>query len=239
MGYAIEPGDVLTRTGLVNVFGVGFNVLPTFISEPYNHSGVALNAFDVHHVESNGYETIAISNFFNCKNAGGGAIIRFVGPLANKIRPRVAEVAYRKRYPKLPGNPFSSSDNSNTVNCNEFVYSLFQIAIAELLSETHDKDPGTFAILAAAYSHKALIKSRQIRMKSPFGGNSIGGTFEFAGRTQAQHPDVKMQFEGKTNCALDAWLFCAVSEVVLETYTPNSFIESQYFTVVDRIGCTK
>jgi hypothetical protein len=240
VSIAIEPGDVLARTGLVNIFGKGFNVLSTFISEPYNHSGVAISAFQVHHVESHGYETILVKNFFECKNAGAGAVIRFVGPLAYRIRSRVADVASKGRYKRIPGNPFSTSLNANTVNCNEFVYSLFQIAIKELLEETHVNEPGVFLMLSEAYSKKSLIQSKQIRMKLPGKfGSFIAGGAEIVGHTQASHPDVKVQFEGNVNCVPKIPVLCLATEIVLDTYTPDSFIHSPYFKVVERRGCLR
>ncbi|MEZ4752114.1 MAG: hypothetical protein R3B54_16210 [Bdellovibrionota bacterium] len=48
-----------------------------------------------------------------------------------------------RRYPKRPGNPFSSATSWTTVNCNEFIYSLFLIAVQLLAEEDNNQGVST------------------------------------------------------------------------------------------------
>lgn len=217
-------------------------MLNEIIGEPYNHAGVALNENQVHHVESNGYETVPIINFFNCKNAKEGAVIRFVGPVADKIRKRVAKIVRNGRYSKkVLGNPFSTSRNRITVNCNEFILGLYKQAILELMEETNTKDPQTYRSLIGAYDKKRLIYPRMIKKTLPGAGAMRAVNLgESLARTQANHPEVKIDFEGKVHCDIPVTkMLCLQSTMSLSAYTPNSFISSPFFILIEERKCNE
>jgi hypothetical protein len=240
---AISPGDVLVRDGVVPVgygrFTARIGALSVIIGENYNHAGVAISGFEVHHVESNGYEDVPITRFFDCKNAKSGAVIRFAGPEDLRIRKRVGDIAQHRRYKLIPGNPFSTAFNSDTVNCNEFVYSLYKLAIAELTAEAKPTNPRLYSTLTNFYSNRALIKPRTIEFTFPSGGASIASSvLEKVGATQANNPNVQIKFEGQTFCGKSYFdLICAYSKATLTTYTPDSFLRSPFFQVVGKRKC--
>jgi hypothetical protein len=131
----IQPGDIVVRAGLImGTSKIGLSVL---INEPYNHGGIALDENTVHHVESNGYEDISMTQFF--ADGSGGAVLRFKGLNEIDIRKKVAEIAASRRYVKRIGNPFSTAvDNyvakkDDTVNCMEFIHNVFLQAIREVI----------------------------------------------------------------------------------------------------------
>lgn len=256
----IQPGDVVVRAGTFS----GKNPLVQIIGEQYNHGGVALDDTSVHHVESNGYETVTAKSFFDPANAAGGAVLRFQGPFADEIRARVVDIAKSQRYVKIPGNPFSSAENLNTVNCNEFVHELHRQAIAELMADAQVKDPQMFQQLLAEYGDpaqagkaKRLVEPKTVEFKT--GGLTTGpavaigeGLGGYGVTKEAkERGEVKVEFEGKLemrNLHPDEWAKSwnpfkvqAYSEgfytvAVLRTLTPDSFVNSKYFTLVRKVS---
>jgi hypothetical protein len=243
----------------VGASGYNYNVLPKFINEPYNHAGLALNPKEIHHVESHGYETVSVESFFSGDNAAEGAIIRFIGPHSALIRERTARIARERTYKKIPGNPFSTSDDLSTVNCNEFIHELYRKAIAELLAETRTQKTRVFAELTRAYTSPAaadqvanLIKARDVEftMYDLYAAPAVAKAAEVVGKTQVNNPDVKVQFEGRIErrylgppenatswnpLVSEHYWDSAYTVAVLHTYTPNSFINSPFFSLVSKV----
>lgn len=256
MAIPIQHGDIAARAGVVGASGYNYTFLTKIIKESYNHAGLAISPSEIHHVESNGYENVNVNTFFSPANATTGAVIRFVGPAAARIRIKVSAIAKDRSYKKIPGNPFSTAKNLTTVNCNEFVHELFRKAIADLLKETRTTDTATFATLTKAYTNSAgnvkdLITARKIEFT--LGSLATGpavAALEAGAKTQANHPDVKIKYEGKIemrNLYPESWGkswnpfkssayqdgFYSVA--VLDSYTPNSFISSPLFSLVHRV----
>jgi hypothetical protein len=143
----IQPGDIAVRSGLI--CGCGPNSaneklteaagLSAIIHEPYNHSGMCLAANTVHHVESNGYENVPITKFF--RDSVGGAIIRYEGPAAEKVRAKVVGIVKSSRNPKVIGNPFSTAVDTevakatDTVSCQEYIHNLYWQAVQEVIDD--------------------------------------------------------------------------------------------------------
>ena len=255
----IQPGDVVVRSGTFS----GKNPLVTIIGEQYNHGGIALDSQHIHHVESNGYETVTKQSFFDPLNAAGGAVIRFQGPYAPIIQRRAAEIAQSRRYKRIPGNPFSTSDDLRTVNCNEFTHELFRQAIAELMAEAQHGDLPMFQQLLADYGDpkhaglvKELISAKTVEFKT--GGWTTGPAVRIAeaagtrsvSKEVRERGEVLVAFEGNLemrNLYPAEWAhswnpikihlysegFYAVA--VIRTYTPESFINSKYFQLVRRV----
>jgi hypothetical protein len=258
---AIQPGDVLVRAGTFS----GKNPLVQIIGEPYNHGGVAIDSSNVHHVESKGYETVSVKTFFAPENASSGAQIRFQGPFAERIRPRVAEIAKNGRYKKIPGNPFSTAENLKTVNCNEFTHELHRQAIAETMSAAQTDDKPTFEKMAKEYSQgnpaqvKDLIAAKDVEF-SPgtdvLGTAAAVGVAELAGRqsldkSAVSRGEVRVEFEGKIEqrnyypadwgrswnpFKLSAYKDGFYAVAVLRAYTPDSFVNSKYFSLVRKFS---
>ncbi|MBN1851953.1 MAG: hypothetical protein JW829_04485 [Pirellulales bacterium] len=231
MKINVQSGDVVVRAGLV----MGKSILSMVINETYNHAGLALDARQVHHIEANGYETISLTDFFSPNNANGGAVFRFIGPEALIICAEVVQLARCGDYLRIPGNPFSTANDLRTVSCNEFVHELFRQAIGRLISKT--EDIFLFFKLVEAYTDSAgdvknLIKPREIQFAGPGGITYVA---ESLGRMEADHTDVKIKFEGKLELRCDAWEMGCVEIGILDSYTPNSFLQSQLFKLVDRI----
>lgn len=242
MASKIIAGDILVRNGVVGFSGARVSILNEMIGEPYNHAGVALSDTEVHHIESNGYETIPIIQFYACKSANEGAVIRFVGPLSDRIRSRVVNIVRKRRYPKkILGNPFSTSRNRITVNCNEFILGLYKQAILELMEEYIINDQTSFRALVAAYDKKRLIQPRLIKKTLPgVGARRAVSVGESLARTQANHPEVTIDFEGDVGCDISiAKMLCLSSTISLSTYTPNSFISSPFFLLVEERTCNE
>src|SRR5690349_7544820 len=94
----IRPGDICVRSGLI--CGCGPNAvkkaltraagLSAIIHQPYNHSGLALDATTVHHVEANGYENLMAAEFYG--DAIGGSVLRYDGPAADQVRQQVVDI---------------------------------------------------------------------------------------------------------------------------------------------------
>ncbi len=255
----VQPGDVVVRSGTFS----GKNPLVMIIGEPYNHGGIAINGQQIHHVESNGYETVPKQIFFDPSNASGGAVIRFQGTHASLIRGRVVDIVKSQRYKRITGNPFSTADDLRTVNCNEFTHEVFRQAIAELMAIAQANDPQMFQALLAEYGDpahagqaKQLIAPKTVEFDT--GGmttRTAVNIAELAGsisvnKDAAARGEVKIEFEGNIqtrNLYPVEWMtswnpfkahmysegFYTVA--VLRTYTPDSFINSKYFQIVRRV----
>jgi uncharacterized protein DUF4157 len=256
----IEPADVLVRAGTFS----GKNPLVTIIGEQYNHGGVALSGDKVHHVESNGYETVSVKSFFAPENSSGGAVLRFKGKFKNEIAAKVVDIASSGRYVKIPGNPFSAAENLTTVNCNEFVHELYRQAIAEEMTVSQSNSPDKFSQLLAEYGDpsqagkaKPLIRHKDVEFQT--GGLTTGPAIaaaEAAGsmgvsKEAKEKGEVKVKFEGKIEMRnlypaewatswnpfkVDAYSKGFYTVAVLRTFTPDSFINSQYFGLVKRVS---
>ena len=216
---SVVVGDVVARAGTFS----GKNPLTQIIHEDYNHSGVALDASSVHHVESKGYETVSLATFLAPENASGGAVMRFQGPFADRITARVADIAKQGRYKKIPGNPFSTAEDLKTVNCNEFTHELYRQAIAETISNAKTDDPSGAQQMVAEYTPLGkpaevsdLIAPKNLEIST---GMDVVGTKAFVGAAQtagsqsldkgaAARKEVRVEFEGKIerrNLYPDEW----------------------------------
>ncbi len=262
---SIQAGDVVVRNGTI----LGKSPLTKIIDEKYNHGGVAIDSSHIHHVEGKGYETVSVETFFAPENANGGAVIRFQGPFAERIRERVASIASAGRYKKIPGNPFSSAENLKTVNCNEFTHELFRQAIAEVMADAQKSDQAAFLQMAAEYTPlasqgkvKKLIAPKTVELApgtDVIGTGAIVGIAEMVGNASIddkakKRGEVDVEFEGeiqRRNIYPKEWAeswnpfkssaywdgFYAVA--VLKTYTPDSFVNSRYFTLVQTLQGAK
>jgi hypothetical protein len=259
----IQPGDVIVRAGTFS----GKNPLVQIIGEQYNHGGVALDSSTIHHVESNGYETVSKKTFFDPANAAKGAVIRFVGPFSAEIRARVVEIAKAQRYKKIPGNPFSTAEDLKTVNCNEFVHELFRQAITELTAEAQETNPQVFQKLLEEYGDPAhaekaknLMAPKNIEFTASYGDQLSTGlavrAAEVAGgagvsKEAKARGEVKVSFEGRLETRnlypkeyakswnpfkLQLYSEGFYTTAVIRTYTPDSFINSSYFSLVREVA---
>jgi hypothetical protein len=256
----IQAGDVVVRAGTFS----GKNPLVNIIGEEYNHGGIAIDSKLIHHVESKGYETTSVDVFLAPENANGGAVIRFHGPFDTEIKIKAVDIAKSQRYVKIPGNPFSTSEDLKTVNCNEFIHGLFRQAIAEIMVEAQSNDHNKFQQMLTEYGDpmhaqaiKNLISSRTVEFTT--GGLTTGpavAAAEAAASTSVSEEakkrgEVHIRFEGRIERRnlypaewatslnpLKAYLYYNrgfYTVAVIQTYTPDSFVNSKYFSLMNRI----
>jgi hypothetical protein len=153
----IQPGDIAVRSGLICGCGPTSTNgklteaagLSAIIHEPYNHSGMCIDSTTIHHVEANGYENVPITKFFG--DSIGGAIIRYEGPAAKKVRAKVVDIVKSGRNPKVIGNPFSTAVDSevakatDTVSCQEYIHNLYRQAVQEVIDDAIAADDDNLA----------------------------------------------------------------------------------------------
>jgi len=127
-----RPGDI--------VFRLGSRPLAERIHEPVTHGGIYLGDGLIHDVVGFGNRTVPLIDFYNeAADAAVVRIIRFTGPLADIILPRLIR-NIRARYFDLPSDPvpwnlFSSGTDYRTATCLEYSHAQFLHAIHQIRHE--------------------------------------------------------------------------------------------------------
>jgi hypothetical protein len=106
--------------------------------------------------------------------------------------------------------PFSTSENLNTLNCNEFILELYRQAIAEFMTESQSKDPKKFAELLNEYGDpehagqvRKLISSKTVEYTTGTLGTGLAvKAAELAGergvtKEAKKKGEARTEFEGK------------------------------------------
>ncbi len=127
-----QPGDI--------VFRLGSQALASYIQEPVTHGGIYLGNGLIHDMVGFGNRTVPLVEFFaETADASVVRIVRFTGPLANIIVPRVVRNIQARDFDlptdPVPWNLFSSARDYRTANCLEYSHAQFLYAIRQMSQE--------------------------------------------------------------------------------------------------------
>ncbi|MGD8624883.1 MAG: DUF4157 domain-containing protein [Anaerolineae bacterium] len=131
--FGFQPGDI--------VFRLGSRQLASRIGDPVTHGGIYLGNGIIHDMVGFGNRDVRVSDFYaEAEDPSVVKVIRFTGPLADIIVPRVIE-NIRARDLDLPTDPvpwnlFSSANDYRTATCLEYSHAQFLYAIREISQET-------------------------------------------------------------------------------------------------------
>jgi hypothetical protein len=130
--YGFQPGDI--------VFRFGAKRLAEQIKEPVTHGGVYLGGGLIHDMVAFGNRDVKVSDFYaEAEDPSVVKVIRFTGPLAGIIIPRVVgNLATRDvQLPTdpVPWNLFSSALDYRTATCLEYSHAQFLYAILQISRE--------------------------------------------------------------------------------------------------------
>jgi hypothetical protein len=153
------------------------------------------------------------------------------------------------------------------VNCDEFVHELYRQAIVELMAAKQLSHPEEFQQMLAEYGDpeqanqvKNLVEPSAIESEGPGVGSLLAiEALELIGQHSlteraAERGEMKSEFEGEVktwNLYPEEWATSLdaterelydhgwYSSAVIRSFTPGSFMNSRYFTLVSRVKSGK
>jgi hypothetical protein len=236
-----QPGDI--------VFRMGSRELASRIGEPVTHGGIYLGDGLVHDMVGFGNRNVRLVDFYNeAADQNVVRIVRFTGPLANIIVPRVVSNIRARRFDlptdPVPWNLFSSATDYRTATCLEYSHAQFLFAIRQIHNESF-WSPEVLAELDRTYFRGAatpapLIQPRQLMVEGAMGiAVNERRLLISAADYLAEDVDPNVfqnRWEGRETLRNvgTAWAPTFWQQQILESFTYRSFVDArQFFTPVD------
>ena len=233
------------------VFRLGSQQLAERIGEPVTHGGIYLGGGLIHDMVGFGNRDVRVSDFFaEAADPSVVKVIRFTGPLADIIVPRVV-YNIRNRILDLPTDPlpwnlFSSALDYRTATCLEYSHAQFLNAIRGISTESVWSDDVLEDLMTTYFdptglTPQPLIRPRELVVEGAMGiaVNERRGLMAAADYL-ADDVDPRVfenRWEGREELKqiAPAWggLGSFWQQEILTSFTYRSFTEAtRFFTVV-------